>query len=131
MKDILCDHFQNSITDVLARHKSILDIITKLHQSSAQINRAVIKSVTSCGCINIKASKQEIPSDISYKELKSHMHTHLNGELCEVCKEKIVEEIGSNLFYLASLCNSLDINLYDVILKEYEQINTLGDYNLY
>ncbi len=131
MKDKLCDNFQSSITDVLTRHKSILDIITKLQQSSSQINRAVIKSVTSCGCININASKQEIPDDISYKELKNHMDTHLEGELCEVCKEKVIEEIGSNLFYLASLCNNLDINLSDVIHKENEQINTLGNYSLY
>ncbi|MDK2918125.1 MAG: hypothetical protein PWQ37_858 [Candidatus Petromonas sp.] len=131
MKDILCDEFQNSVEDVLTRHKSILDIITKLQESSARINRAVIKSITSCGCVTIKASKQELPDNISYDEVKNYMDNHLKGNLCESCREKIEEEIGNNLFYLAALSNTLDINLYDVILKECKQIGTLGKFSLY
>jgi len=131
VKDILCDHFQDSVDNVLLRHKSILDIISKLQQSSAQLNRAVIKSVTSCGCIQIKAYKQDIPKDADYDELKEHMNTHIEGNLCDVCKDKIEDEIGGNLFYLAALCNSLNINLYDIILKEFEQLKTLGKFSLY
>src|SRR5690554_4309744 len=111
MKDILCAHFQESVEEVLIRHKSILDTISKLQQASSQLNRAVIKSVTTCGCIDINASKQDIPQDINFTESNCHWSTHIEGSLCDVCKDKIEDEIGSNLFYLAGLCNSLDINL--------------------
>ncbi|MDO5518739.1 MAG: DUF1573 domain-containing protein, partial [Clostridium sp.] len=45
-------------------------------------------------------------------------------------REVIEKEIGTNLFYLTSLCNSLNINLYDVLLKEYNKNQTLGKFNL-
>ena len=52
----------------------------------------------------------------------------MDGCLCESCREVIEREIGNNLFYLTSLCNILDINLYDVLLKESDKITTLGKF---
>ena len=63
MKDIIFDSFQNDVSESLLRHKSILDIITKYAESSCRINRAVAKSVTNCGCIEINAKKQCLPND--------------------------------------------------------------------
>lgn len=131
MKDLLCDQFQDSVDEVLTRHKSILDVLTKLQETSSRVNRAVIKSVTSCGCIKIDASIQEVPKDVAYKDVKSYMNNHLKGELCDVCKEKITQEIGRNLFYIAALSNDLDINLYDVLINECNKIEALGEYSLY
>ncbi|SHJ89900.1 nucleoside triphosphate pyrophosphohydrolase family protein [Paramaledivibacter caminithermalis] len=131
MKDLLCDKFQNSVDEVLIRHRSILDIITKLQESSAKINRAVIKSVTNCGCIKINASKHKIPENIDYNNINKYLDSHLKGELCEVCKEKIIEEMGRNLFYLSALANDFDISLYDIILRESKKIDALGKFNLY
>lgn len=128
--DKLCDDFQSKVSDVLIRHKSILDTISKLEESNARINRAVVKSTTSCGCIKINASKQEYKKE-TLEELKSHLKTHVDGKLCEICKEKIEEEIGNYMFYLAALCNTLDINLSDVIYKELKEIKTLGVYSMY
>lgn len=129
LKDLLCDDFQDKVSDVLIRHKSILDVITKLEESNSRINRAVIKSSTSCGCITINASKQTYDKE-TLSEVKDFLKTHVNGELCEVCKEKIEEEIGDHLFYVTSLCNALDLNLYDILLKEYKELGTLGIYSL-
>lgn len=131
MKDLLCDKFQNSVEEVLIRHKSILDIITKLQESSAKINRAVIKSVTNCGCIKIDASSHKVPDDIDYKNINEYLNNHLQGELCEVCREKIVEEMGRNLFYITALANNFDINLYEIINKEHQRIEALGKFSLY
>ncbi|AIY80831.1 DUF1573 domain-containing protein [Clostridium botulinum] len=129
MKDIIFDDFQNSVNDSLLRHKSILDILTKYSESSSRVNRAVAKSVTNCGCININASKQNsLNQDKSVDDLSTYLESHLSGELCENCREIIEKEIGNNLFYLTSLCNNLDINLYDVLLKEHDKINTLGKF---
>ncbi|SHI14329.1 DUF1573 domain-containing protein [Sporanaerobacter acetigenes] len=127
--NINCSDFQEMTSNVLIRHKSILDIITKLDEYNARINRAVIKSVTSCGCISIDAKKQEYNSE-SLEELKKSLKSHLEGELCEVCSEKIEEEIGSYLFYLAALCDTLEINLSDILNNEYDNLKTLGIYNL-
>ncbi|WP_416197312.1 MAG: DUF1573 domain-containing protein [Sporanaerobacter sp.] len=127
--NINCNAFQEMTSNVLIRHKSILDIITKLDEYNARINRAVIKSVTSCGCISIDAKKQEYNSE-SLEELKKSLKSHLEGELCEVCSEKIEEEIGSYLFYLAALCDTLGMNLSDIFNNEYNNLKTLGIYNL-
>ncbi|WP_425448449.1 DUF1573 domain-containing protein [Dethiothermospora halolimnae] len=129
-KDLLCDDFQTKVSDVLVRHKSILDIISKLEESNAKVNRAVIKSVTSCGCVSIKAHKQNYDKE-TLSEVKDFLDNHVNGELCENCKEKIEEEMGNHIFYIASLCNTLDVNLYDIISKEYKNIKRLGIYGLY
>lgn len=132
MKDIIFDDFQNAVNESLIRHKSILDIITKLQESNGRINRAVAKSVTNCGCIKISAQKQQLPSEkdnMDIDSLKDCLKTHLEGKLCDNCREIIIEEIGNNLFYLTSLCNILNLNLYDILLKEYDKMNTLGKYS--
>lgn len=131
MNDIIFDDFQDCVNNSLIRHKSILDIITKYSESTSKVNRAIIKAVTNCGCININAHKQNIDfSKSSIDDFSACMTTHLNGDLCENCRDVIEEELGNNLFYLMALCNTLDINLYDVLIKEYNKINTLGKFNL-
>lgn len=131
MKDIIFDDFQNCVSDSLVRHKSILDSITKYSESSARVNRSISKAVTNCGCININAKKQHIPDgEYSIENLNNCMKSHLTGELCDNCREIIEKEIGNNIFYLTSLCNQLKINLYDVLIEEYNNINTLGKYSL-
>lgn len=129
MKDVIFDDFQNSVDESLLRHKSILDVITKLQESQSRISRAVVKSVTNCGCIQINGTKQKLPEECAdIDNLSSCFNTHLEGQLCNNCREIIEGEIGNNLFYLTSLCNILGISLYDVLLKEYGRINTLGKY---
>ncbi|MCB2290326.1 DUF1573 domain-containing protein [Clostridium sp. CS001] len=133
MKDLIFDSFQNSVDESLLRHRSILDIITKLQESEARVNRAVIKSVTNCGCINIDAKKQYIPAnieDLNLDTLGASLDTHMQGKLCENCREVLEKELGNNLFYITSLCNLLDLNLYDILLKEYDKISTLGKYTM-
>ncbi|MBZ2175205.1 DUF1573 domain-containing protein [Schnuerera sp. xch1] len=128
-KDISCDDFQEKVDDVLIRHKSILDIITKLDEYTARINRAVIKSVTTCGCIEIKATQQDYNKD-SLEEIKNSMKDHLEGHLCPNCQEILNEEVGAYLFYLSALCNVLDINISDAMAREYDNMKTLGIFNL-
>ncbi len=124
-----CKDFQKQVDNVLIRHKSILDITTKLNEYTNRINRAVAKSVTSCGCIEIHATKQNYDKD-SLMEIKDSMKSHIKGQLCPTCKEIIEEEIGTTLFYLASLCNVLNIDLSDAFMKEYNHIKTLGIFSL-
>lgn len=156
MKDIIFDNFQNDVNESLLRHRSILDIMTKLTESNSRVNRALAKAVTDCGCISIYAKKQDIPSKIgelinnknhsentqksngevnidfdneSLSQQLTHQLTHqIEGNLCNNCREIIENEIGNNIFYLTSLCNSLDLNLYDILLKEENKINILGKY---
>lgn len=129
MKDLIFDEFQNSVGESLLRNKSILDILTKLQDSETRINRSVVKSVTNCGCIKIDASKQNYEhGDI--EELKKTLDSHVKGSLCDNCREVVEQEIGRNLYYLASLCNTLDLNLFDILLKEQDKIDTFGKFNL-
>lgn len=132
MKDVIFDDYQNAVGESLLRHKSLLDIMTKLQESEARISRSLAKSVTNCGCIELSAGKQPVPENenIDIEDFKELFNTHLKGELCENCRETIERELGNNLFYLTSLCNLLDLNLYDVLLKEYNKINTLGKYSM-
>ncbi|MGR6837398.1 DUF1573 domain-containing protein [Syntrophomonas erecta] len=131
MKDLICDEFQNVVGDLLIRHRSILDILSKLAESSCRVNRAVTKAVTECGCLAINAEKIQIPDDIeSFEELRKYLDNHLKGKLCPNCEDVIIGEMGKLLFYTAALCNTLDINLYDVFIKEYKKSSTLGVFNL-
>lgn len=130
MSDKICDNFQDSVSQLLIKHKSILDVLTKQQESITRVNRAIIKAVTSCGCIKINASKQEISNEISIERIQDVLDNHLNGQLCEHCKDVIKQEIGNHLFYLAALCNLLDLNLSDIIGKEQKKIHTLGIYNM-
>lgn len=129
MKDVIFDDFQNSVNESLLRHKSILDILSKLSESQSKVNRAVTKAVTNCGCVKINASRQILPSDEdSLENLDNCLKSHLEGQLCDSCREIVEREIGNNLFYLTSLCNTLDLNLYDILIKENDKINTLGKF---
>lgn len=129
MKDLLCDQFQETVGEYLIRHRSILDVMAKLQEANARTNRAVTKAVTHCGCVKITAEKQQIPPDISLDQLKEHMQNHLGGQLCEHCREVVETEIGNTLFYLAGMANLLDLNLYDIILKEHKKLAALGVFN--
>lgn len=130
MKDFIFDDFQNAVDECLLRHRSLLDIITKLQESQGRINRAVAKSVTNCGCIQMDPDKQPLSKDGStdIETFRKNLQDPLKGSICDNCRDVIEREIGNNLFYLTSLCNLLDLNLYDIILKEYDKINTLGKY---
>jgi len=127
--DNVCNNLQKTVSDVLVRHKSILDIVTKLEESNSRVNRAIVKSATSCGCISINASKQDY-SKGSLIEAKKTMKSHIEGNLCENCKEKIEEEIGNHIFYIASLCNTFDLDLSKIISSEIDKLKTLGIYSL-
>ncbi len=122
--------FQNSVDQFLIQHRSILDVITKYQESNARVNRAIAKAVTQCGCIKIKAKKQVVPSNTKLMEIHKFMDTHIEGSLCESCKEIIETELGSNLFYSTAMCNMLNLDFNNIIKKEEERISTLGIYNL-
>ncbi|HAA08369.1 MAG: DUF1573 domain-containing protein [Syntrophomonadaceae bacterium] len=131
MKDLICDEFQNVVGDLLIRHRSILDILSKLSEASSRVNRAVAKSITNCGCLSIQAEKVQIPEHVeSFDELRKFLDSHLRGELCPHCEEIICSELGKMLFYSAALCNTLNISLYDVFIKEYKEASTLGIFNM-
>lgn len=122
--------FQATVSEYLLRHRSILDVQTKLSEAAARVNRAVAKSVTTCGCISITAAKQKFPVDVGLRELKQFMATHLTGEMCEKCREVVETEIGTTLFYLAALCGLLDLNLQEILDKEHARVSALGVFNL-
>jgi len=131
MKDLICDEFQNTVGDLLIRHHSVVDVLTKLSETSCRVNRAVIKSVTDCGCVSIQAQKIDIPDHLeTVAELKACLDNHLRGELCPHCEEVVMSELGKLLFYIAALCNVLDINLYDVFIKEHKKSQALGFFNM-
>jgi NTP pyrophosphatase (non-canonical NTP hydrolase) len=122
--------FQELISKYLLRHRSILDTTSKFQETNARVNRAVMKAVTECGCINIKATKQDYQADDSLDKIIELMDTHIHGHLCEHCEEIVMAEIGKNLFYLMSMMNLLDISVEDVIKKETQKLNTLGVFNM-
>lgn len=130
MKDLICGGFQDTVECCLVRHRSIIDVLTKLSESASRVNRAVAKAVTSCGCVSIEARKQVFPDDVALSEMAKHMPTHVRGRLCDHCRETLDNELGRNLFYLAALCNLLDLNLYDAFIKENERLQALGVYSI-
>lgn len=130
MKDTALDSFQYAVSELLVRNKSILDEMTKLEDSNARVNRTLSKAVTQCGCIKINACKQDYPESMEFETIQNAMSSHLEGSLCSSCRDLLEKDIGRHLFYLTSLCNNLDLNLYDIIIKELERLQLLGKYSL-
>lgn len=128
MKDIMTTDYQDCVSKVLIRNKSILDILSKLNTTQANIQRSVSKSVTHCGCIEIEAKKQKTSDSLDeYSEMaKSHVKSHL----CSECKSNLEKEMGAHLFYFAALCDTLDMDMYDIILKEKKNLETLGKFTM-
>lgn len=122
--------FQDQVSELLLRHRSLLDVLSKNGQSSASVNRAVAKAVTDCGCIELNATKQSFEPEVDLEEAKEVARTHVRGELCENCREIISTELGRNIFYMSALCNLLDINMDEVVQKESQKCSTLGLFNL-
>ncbi|GAA3412007.1 DUF1573 domain-containing protein [Paenibacillus hodogayensis] len=130
MSGLTLKQFQEQVSDLLLRHRSLLDVLSKAQQSNASVNRSVIKSVTECGCISLQANKQPYPDNVTLEEAKSLIQTHVNGTLCENCVDAITVQIGKHLFYLSAMCNLLDLDLDDILSKESQKCSTLGLFNL-
>ena len=130
MEHLDCGSFQKAVSRCLVRHKSILDCTSKLDEASARVNRAIAKAVTTCGCLKISASRQTFPSDASFSELRNFTASHLEGTLCPECRDVLESEIGRTLFYVAGLCDLLDLDIEEVMEKEREKLSTLGIFNL-
>lgn len=132
LKDSVMDDFQYTIDDLSFRNRSILDQMSKIQEATARLNRAIVKASTQCGCTQIHSKKQQYPleEEISLSDIKNFMDDHIEGKLCDMCLEHIEKEMGKTLYYLASLCNTLDLNLYDILLKELNRVRLLGKYNL-
>jgi len=130
IKNFIYDDFQNTVSEVLICNRSVLDVLSQIQEANARLNRVVIRTVTGCGCLKIQAGKKEIPSDVTLSDLKKFLDSHLQGEMCDDCREAVENAIGRLLFYLAALCNLLDLNLHDILLKEQKQLKILGIYNL-
>jgi len=126
----LTDQFQSTVKSLLIRHQSILDILSKGQETSARVNRAVVKSVTSCGCHAINAHKKPIPPDASLADLKELLNSQLEGFICDNCRDIIEAELGKQLFYIAALSNALEISLTDVLYQENKKLQTLTIFNL-
>jgi hypothetical protein len=125
-----CNEFQKTVSLHLIRHRSILDVMTKYQDACARVNRALAKSVTSCGCLRIEAEKQDLPADASLSEMSEYVSTHLEGHLCPNCAEVIEEEMGKSLFFLTAICTLTGIDLHEIIKSENDRISTLGFYSL-
>jgi len=122
--------FQNTVNNLPTRHKSILDVLTKLQDSGSKINRAVVKSATSCGCISIIADRQEFTEDLTFDKMNDSLDDHVEGVICNNCRNALIGELGTHLFYLTKLANTFNVELKDVLLKEIATLSTLGKYSL-
>ena len=122
--------FQEQVSELLLRHRSLLDILSKFQQSNAAVNRSVTKSITECGCIEVNACKQPYTEDMTIEEAKSVLGTHVSGQLCEHCLDMIEAELGKNLFYMSALCNVLNMKLDKIMIEESKKCSTLGFFNM-
>ncbi len=125
-----CSAFQKTVGEYLVRHRSILDTMTKYQESCSRVNRAIAKSVTTCGCISVAAGKQVLPSSMRIEDFKANVSTHLHGELCETCKDIVSTELGNNIFYVAAICELMGLKMHEVITSERDRLSTLGYFKM-
>ncbi|QJC50638.1 DUF1573 domain-containing protein [Paenibacillus albicereus] len=122
--------FQEQVSELILRHRSVLDVLSKFGQTGAAVNRAVAKAVTECGCIEIQASKQHYSEEPELETAKQLLESHMDGAVCENCRDVLKAELGRNLFYMSALCNLLEIDLDEVVKAESDKCSTLGVFNL-
>lgn len=130
MADLSCGEFQETVSEYLVRHRSVLDVMSKLQEAGARVNRAVAKSVTSCGCLEVSAQKQKFPENATLADLKRMINSHISGELCPECREALETELGQTLFYIAALCAITGLDLDEIMMKEHDRLRMLGLFNL-
>lgn len=130
MNSLSLSQFQTQVSDLLLRHRSLLDVLSKTTQSNAAVHRAVTKAITECGCVQVHAGKQHYSTEMTIDDAKKLLDTHMAGELCENCTEVVAAELGRNLFYLASMCNLLGIDMQQVVEDESKKCSTLGFFNM-
>lgn len=122
--------FQQQVSDLLLRHRSVLDVSSKFQESNSRVNRALVKAVTECGCIEIQGSRQPFEKEMPLDDMQFTAKSHLTGNLCDHCQDIVRAEMGKNLFYLTAMCNLLDIKLDEVVEQESNKLSTLGVFNL-
>ena len=62
-------------------------------------------------------------------ELKTLMANHLEGTLCENCRD-LLEKIWEGTCFTRRRMQYLHLNLYDIIIKELKRLKLLGKYSL-
>ena len=120
MESDLLTEYQKRVSGVIARNRSVLDIISKQQCANARVARSVVKAVTSCGCVKIYGRKNPPRTGT----------VQLEGELCVDCESTVKTEMGELLFYLTSLCNALGISLAEVVRQDMNRCDMLGCYSL-
>ncbi|NEW09690.1 DUF1573 domain-containing protein [Paenibacillus sp. SYP-B3998] len=130
MSSLTLKQFQDQVSELLLRHRSLLDVLSKFQQTNAAANRSVVKSITECGCIGIQATKQAYHSEMTLDEAKDVLGNHVSGHLCEHCTEVVSAELGRNLFYMSALSNILEVDLEKVVENESKKCSTLGLFNM-
>ncbi|GAA0374927.1 DUF1573 domain-containing protein [Paenibacillus motobuensis] len=122
--------FQDQVSELLLRHRSLLDVMSKMGQTNAAATRSVTKAITECGCIELHATKQDFEPGMNLQQAKETISKHVQGELCENCRDVITNELGRSLFYMSALCNLLGIDMDEILERESQKCATLGLFNM-
>lgn len=81
-------------------------------------------------------SQRTVNKDLTREQLLSNMGLGIAGEGSEICdilkkhlyqgheldRDHIAEEVGDVLFYIANLCNILNLNLEEVLDNNYKKL---------
>lgn len=110
LKDLMADNFQSTVSKQLICSRSPLNVLSHHQANVTKIQHTITNIIIGCGCIQMGLDR------------------NLTGNLCDHCRERLENEIGRSMVYLAALCNSLDVNMFDVIIKEHHKMELLGCY---
>ncbi|GKX31306.1 hypothetical protein SH1V18_37860 [Vallitalea longa] len=128
----ITEKFQCTVKENDYFNKNILDQLAKLQEVAAKLNKNIIRACTYCGCIEINANNKlySYNDDINLDMIKILDPHHITGTLCEDCRDRIENDIGSCLYHLACISNSFDLNLNGILLQEMNKVNLLGKFNI-
>ena len=111
-----CHDFQKNVEENLVRHFSVLDIVSKFQETNARVNRALFRAVTDCGCIQIDASKQVLPDDCSFEDIRNHVQSTLRGgSSAKTAGTSLKRKSVKICSTLAGMCNALKLDLEEII----------------
>jgi hypothetical protein len=107
MKDLICDEFQNVWVDLLIRHRSVLDILSKLSEANSRVTRAVTKAITTVAASLFKLKRPRSRSMLILLRNWASIWTITCAGVCPNCEEVVISENGQAVVLLGRLYATL------------------------
>jgi len=121
---------QHLVSQFLIRHRSILDVQSKLNEATARISRALAYAVVTCGCVQIHAERQCFPATLGWETAVAFSPPTWRGNRASAVGSIWRARSAAPSSTWPPLCHISGLNLDAILRKERDRVSALGVYHL-